>query len=109
MSLDVDEQVLEDLGDITLEEYEEYVQDFIDAMNDDIIKLEDAFGRNDLDIIKEIVHSIKGETANLRLNGICNNAIDIKTCIDNNNGRDKLEMLIKDLKLKVDDLKKKMV
>ena len=63
-------KVLQELGGIPEEVYDELVRDLFAQMDDLIVKLESALGTADYKTIGDISHSIKGSSANLRIHPV---------------------------------------
>ena len=64
------EQILEELGGLPEELYDELVASFIENAQNQFIELEKAISGNDSVSISKIAHSLKGSSANLRLGNI---------------------------------------
>ena len=96
MSSEAKRRILQELGGIPEEVYDELVKDLFAQMDEMIGKLEQAVGSDDYKTIGDISHSIKGSSANLRIHPVYELAKSIELAAKEKKDRMVIE---KDLKL----------
>jgi HPt (histidine-containing phosphotransfer) domain-containing protein len=84
------QKILEELGGITEDFYNELLVCFISQTQNYLVELRGVLGAEDFARIAAIAHSIKGSSANLRLNNIQQIAREIEVSAKEN--KDKAEI-----------------
>ncbi|MBU2591377.1 MAG: Hpt domain-containing protein [Nitrospinota bacterium] len=84
------EAILKEMGDIPEEFYYELVREFLSDAFGQIDSLESSLKGGDIESAKRTIHSIKGVSANLRLNDICQLSKEVEADIKNGLGFDEI-------------------
>jgi HPt (histidine-containing phosphotransfer) domain-containing protein len=63
-------KILQELGDIPEETYDELVRFFIKQLKENIPKIKAALANRDFDTLARLAHSLKGSSGNLRIHQV---------------------------------------
>jgi HPt (histidine-containing phosphotransfer) domain-containing protein len=66
---------------ITEEEYDELLSDFIEQANQKIQNIESALKNNDIPVLAREIHAMKGVAGNMRLNDCYETIVSIETAL----------------------------
>jgi len=82
------EAILKEMGDISEDFYDELVRDFLADALSQVDALEKSLKGGDIESAKGIIHSLKGVSANIRLNDISQLSKEVETDIKSGLGFD---------------------
>ena len=82
------EAILKEMGDIPEEFYDELVRDFLTDALSQVDALEKSLKVGEIESAKGIIHSLKGVSANIRLNDISQLSKEVETDIKSGLGVD---------------------
>ncbi len=98
-------EILQQLGGIPEDFYDELVGDYIRLTSESLEQIKKFASDNDYDNLEKIAHSIKGASGNLRLNEIYEVAVEVDQMAKDEVDMDIIKEKIRLLKIKYEELK----